>query len=254
MYMWGICTYFICKDTWTYIHVCIWIGTVFEVVFIMSSIPPAELSTNWMLRNQPQYQFSKCQVMRNLPEERATHFWRHARASGRWVGRPAPQGIPRSCWLLWNLALFPFKVLITELTSKVPLDSPCSYLQVKHLFTTDERGLKPASAVSSGNKSFLFSLFPQLSRQHTWLVSCWRTCQPSWTARRALGGCWASPPWPARGGCRCSPPAPGCGCPSSAGAPCASPAPAGPPRRSGCGTLQWHQKGCCPRTGESPAL
>lgn len=75
MYMWGICTYLICKDTWTYIHVHtdvykIW--TVWEVVCIMSSIPAAQLSTNWMLRNQPQYQFSQCQVMRNLPEEWAT--------------------------------------------------------------------------------------------------------------------------------------------------------------------------------------
>lgn len=86
-------------------------------------------------------------------------FWRHAWASGRWAGWPAPQWIPRSCWLICNLALFPFKVLIIELTSKVTLDSPRSYLQVKHLFTTDEPGLKPASAVSSGNKSFLFFPF-----------------------------------------------------------------------------------------------
>lgn len=66
---------------------------------------------------------------------------------------------------------FPFKVLIIELTSKVTLDSPRSYLQVKHLFPTDEHGLKPESAGSSVTSlsfslSFLPLFLPPLSRQH----------------------------------------------------------------------------------------
>lgn len=66
----------------------------------------------------------------------------------------------------------------------------------------------------------------------------------------ALWEYWAFLPSPSPAGCRCSPLVPGCVCPSSSAVPCASPAPAGPLHRSGCDSLQWHQKGCYPGTGD----
>lgn len=134
---------------------------------------------------------------------------------------------------------------------KVTLDNTCGNVQDQHFFPMMEKrrwnltlwSLPKTHSLSS----FLFSL-TLLNYKYCPVgsTSYWRTCRLSWMARRALAGCWASPPSPWQGGCQCSPPAPGCGCPSSEEVLCASPAPAAPLHRSDSGTQLWHRKDCCP--------
>lgn len=167
MYLWGICMYFIYKDTWTYIHVHIYAYKIWTFFFFFSVILNGIPAANYVYKRTSEKPATASILLYELYSWGIiSHILLKLSLGLRQVSSPvpAPKWILKNCLFIGNLACFHFKCLnclahfrghswwsLLIFTGKITFCNGVEYV------------MKPDNVVSCSAKIFCFLLLFLLS-------------------------------------------------------------------------------------------